>query len=137
MVCWGQGTSYQLGIGTYSNSGIPVTVSGLTHAVAIAAHGLHSCAVKADGTAACWGTGYYGELGDGNTSYSHYASTPVAVTGLAGAVDITAGTLHSCALKSDGSIACWGNNDYGQLGDGSTTTSGTPVAVSGGAVFSN
>ena len=57
--------------------------------------------------------------------------TPVAVSGLSNVVAIAAGYCHTCALRGDGTARCWGNNDYGQLGDNSTDDRLTPVAVSG------
>src|SRR5262249_31207292 len=77
-----------------------------------------------------WGWNYFGQLGDGTTD-SH--STPVPVSGLTNVTAIAAGSGHSIALKSDGTVRTWGNNVYGQLGIGSSDENPhpTPVAVSG------
>src|SRR5438445_745626 len=137
--CWGVGDSGQRGDGTFNNiSTVPVAVVGmggaghLTNAVAVAARGYHSCALLGDGTVGCWGRNVEGQLGDGTTASS---STPVRVGGITGAVAVSAGVLHTCALLSDGTVKCWGavgpGYDFGQLGNGATTGSSTPVTVTG------
>ncbi len=75
-------------------------------AVSIDAGSYHLCAVLADGTARCWGSNQFGQLGDGTTTSS---SVPVDVAGLSGAVDISAGIHRSCALLADGTARCWGS----------------------------
>jgi alpha-tubulin suppressor-like RCC1 family protein len=126
--CWGNNYDGQLGDGTNTNKNTPVTVSGLTNAVAIAGGAAHTCALLSDGTAKCWGNNYYGQLGDGTFIDKN---TPVTVSGLTNAVAIAASFYHTCALLSDGTAKCWGRNDYGQLGDGTNTNKNTPVTVSG------
>ena len=123
-MCWGYNAFGQLGDGTTTDSNIPVAVNlpaGRT-ATALAVGGYHSCAILDDGSAMCWGYNFYGQLGDGTTTYS---STPVAVILPAGrtATALALGGAHSCAILDDASTMCWGYNNYGQLGDGTTTDS--------------
>ncbi|MDO8704147.1 MAG: Ig-like domain-containing protein [Sulfuricaulis sp.] len=126
--CWGSNSDGQLGDGTTTDAPAPVVVSGINTAVAVSAGYNHTCAVLADGTVRCWGI--VGRLDNGTIISS---STPVAVSGINTAVAVNAGRSHSCAVLIDGTLRCWGFNDYGQLGNGTTTPiySSSPVAVSG------
>ena len=137
--CWGANSGGQLGNGTTNNSNTPVAITSGALAgktvTNITAGYNHTCAVLSDGTAACWGDNGNGQLGNGTNASSN---TPVAVTtgALAGktVTNINAGDYHMCATTSDGTAACWGDNGYGHLGNGTNASSNTPVAVTGGAL---
>jgi alpha-tubulin suppressor-like RCC1 family protein len=132
--CWGDNTYGQLGDGTKTSSSTAVAVLGLNGATAVAAGGGHSCAALSGGTVKCWGLNSSGQLGNGTTTGQDGGAggtwdTPVAVSGLSGATAVVAGGVHSCALLSDHTMMCWGANSTGQLGNGTTASSSTPVAV--------
>ncbi len=135
--CWGAGHKGQLGNGTGDGGGpysaVPVTVTGITNATAIAVGSYYACALLADGTVACWGDNEDGTLGNGTTVNSN---VPGAVQGLSNVVAISTGVEHACALLGDATVKCWGLNGYGGLGSpqgtetcGGATCSTTPVAV--------
>jgi alpha-tubulin suppressor-like RCC1 family protein len=128
--CWGDNSTGGLGDGTTSDRSSPVNVTGLTSGVAaVAAGATHSCAVTTGGALRCWGGNASGQLGDGTTTD---AATPVSVSGLgSGVAGVSAGDRITCALTTSGGVKCWGLNDAGQLGDGTTTVRFTPVDVSG------
>jgi hypothetical protein len=132
--CWGTNEWWQLGDGTEDfNASAPVNVVGLSIGVtAIAGGNLHTCALVSGGVK-CWGYNDAGAVGDGSNTLR---KTPVNVFGLnSGAVAVTAGSAHSCALTSGGSVKCWGDNAFGQLGDGTNTSSNVPVtAIASGAI---
>jgi hypothetical protein len=125
---WGYNNYGQLGNGTYSNSNVPVQVSGLTGVTAIAWGWWHSLALKNDGTVWAWGYNKQGQLGDGTKTDSN---VPVQVSGLTGVTAIAGSWKHSLALKNDGTVWAWGYNGDGQLGNGTNTNSNVPVQVSG------
>jgi alpha-tubulin suppressor-like RCC1 family protein len=142
--CWGYNPLGELGNGSTANSSLPVAVdtSGVLAGktlTQITAGDSHTCALDTAGAAYCWGYNYYGELGDGSSADS---SVPVAVDTsgvLAGKTltQITAGDLHTCALNRTGEAYCWGWNEFGELGDGSTTSASVPVAVDTGGVLAS
>ncbi|MGE5548948.1 MAG: OmpL47-type beta-barrel domain-containing protein, partial [Bacteroidota bacterium] len=137
---WGNNSDGQLGNGTTVNSSTPVQVLGtggsgfLSGVTAVCGAYVHSLALKADGTVWAWGKNNYGQLGDGTTISS---TTPVQVKGPGGAgyltnvVAIGQGAYHSLAVKADGTVWAWGNNQLNQLGDGTATHRYTPVQVKG------
>jgi alpha-tubulin suppressor-like RCC1 family protein/type II secretory pathway pseudopilin PulG len=137
--CWGYRNVGQVGNGSSSGvSGITspvlVTVSGstpLTGATDVAVGYEHSCAV-ANGLAYCWGRATDGRLGDGQSSTNRTRPVAVSTAGVLAGKTITAigtGTSFSCALDADGAAYCWGLGSGGRLGNGTTTTSNVPVAV--------
>jgi alpha-tubulin suppressor-like RCC1 family protein len=130
--CWGENNQGQLGDGSTSGSRNGVEVTGISTAVAISAGWEHTCAVLADGGVRCWGANALGQLGDGTTTNR---TTPVPASGITDAVAVTAGWWHhSCALLGDGTVKCWGDNEWGQHGNGTNTNSATPLTMSGTGV---
>lgn len=138
--CWGDNSSGQLGDGTRANKGLPVRVSRSASGDAIdgqylSGGGRHTCGFSGD-RPFCWGSNDSGQLGDGTNLDS---AIPVAVA-LAGTIKLghdtlTAGADHTCGLAG-GVAYCWGANASGQLGNGTTSATALPVAVSGGLAFS-
>ncbi|MCU0781771.1 MAG: cadherin-like beta sandwich domain-containing protein, partial [Akkermansiaceae bacterium] len=143
VAAWGANTYGQLGNNSTTTATVPVLVdrtgvlAGKT-VVAIAAGREHSLALCADGTLASWGGNSTSQLGDGTTTNS-LRPVPVSRSGVLAtrtATSIFAGGFHSGALCSDGSIATWGNNSSGQLGNGTTNNSSVPVLVTRSGVLS-
>jgi alpha-tubulin suppressor-like RCC1 family protein len=131
--CWGRNDNGALGLGDdlYENKPSPTAVPAMASGVtAIDVGYSHSCAVKSDGSAWCWGLNDSGQLGDDSNSMPD-TDSPSGVYGLGSGVSaITSGAFHSCAIVNGGAW-CWGDNDYGQLGDTTTTDRDTPVLVDG------
>lgn len=126
--CWGANESGQIGQNDSIENAAPREVENLqSSTIDIAAGAKHACAVRADGSAWCWGYNSDGQLGDGTTTWRY---TPVAVSGITDAVQVEAGFGFSCARTAAGGVWCWGDNLYGQLGNGSTVDSALPVPVS-------
>lgn len=143
LMAWGANSSGTLGTGstTQANTPVAVNMSGVLNGktiVSLASGERHSLALCADNTLAAWGANDQGQLGTGNTTPS---TLPVAVS-MNGALTgktiaaIAAGYDFSLALCSDGTVAAWGTNGSGQLGNNSLTGSNTPVAVSAAGVLS-
>lgn len=132
--CWGYGGWGQLGNGTENGSPVPVPVSGgLTFAL-VSAGRVHTCGITTGGAAYCWGKGGEAQLGDGTTTNNN-STTPVPVSGGLSFASVSAGVFHSCGVAASGIAYCWGNGDWGKLGNGGTASSSTPVPVSGGLTF--
>ena len=126
--CWGYNGEGQVGDNSTTTRVTPVDVSGLSSGfVQVTSSGIHACALNTDGGLKCWGRNILGGVGDttGTTRL-----TPVDVSGLtSGAAAIDAKSYQTCAVTTSNGAKCWGNNTYGQLGDGSTSTRLAPVDV--------
>lgn len=135
---WGWGyNAGGLGDGTAALRASPVQAKdaagiALTSAVQVSAGQDHTLVLKADGSVWAWGYNSYGKLGDGTGVGGRL--NPVAVLdpgggGFTGVAKVAAGSAHSMALKTDGTVWAWGLNNYGQLGDGTAVNVGRPVRV--------
>jgi len=157
VLCWGANEQGQLGDGTRAiyldeNSSsaqgplgrsVPGAVVGLTSGVTAIAVGGHSCAATSEAKVVCWGPNDMGQLGGGlapepsagaspqpEGGPGFNSATPVDVVGLpAGLSSVSVGQSHTCAAAADGQVRCWGANDVGQLGDGTTLVRPGPVTL--------
>lgn len=137
---WGDNYYGELGQGQAASSGCycsstPLKVLGLTDVTAIAAGSDFALALEGNGNVWAWGYNDDGELGLGFTSTSSSdcdcVAAPVVVPGLTGVTAIAVAMYHSLALRSDGTVWAWGWNSTGQLGNGTTTDSASPIEVPG------
>lgn len=126
--CWGRGTFGQMGNGSFTGTNLtPVSVSSLPLASQISTGWYSACARTSAGAAYCWGHGINGQLGNGAFNDSN---VPVLVSGLnSGVLQVSVGFATACAVLSGGRLKCWGNNQFGQLGDGTTSDSAVPLSV--------
>lgn len=157
VMCWG--LPGWTGTGVASGSTATVTVPGITDAVRIAAGNYQTCALRSTGEVACWGyidgealtPAPLGDLDDVTSIDAKHLSacatlttgalvcwypydadpTPEPIPGVAGAIDVAVGAFHTCVVHSTSQVSCWGSNTKGQLGNGTTESSGVPVVVSG------
>ncbi len=130
---WGSNGDGQFGNGTTNHSDAPVQLSGLMDIIAISSGEKHTAALNKDGTVWTWGYNGLGQLGIGKKSHHE---RPSAVSGSGGAqitdaIGVAAGGGHTLMLRKDGTVWAWGNNRFGQLGDGTNEDRYSPVQVSG------
>lgn len=127
--CWGLNDRGQLGNSSTVNASVPVNVTGLTSGVTqVAVGGSYACALTTGGAVKCWGANGVGELGIAPLTGDQ--SEPKDVSGLSsGVTAIGVGLQHACALLSNETVKCWGQNSDGRLGDGTLTARATPMSV--------
>ena len=130
--CWGRNSDGQLGDGSTNTSNVPVPVSGPPF-IAIAAGTSHTCGLTSAGVLYCWGKNDKGQLGTGNTAS---INSPTAVAGGLQFASVSVGENHTCGVTKDPVtlspsplVYCWGDNQFGQLGDGTLTDRPAPTKV--------
>jgi alpha-tubulin suppressor-like RCC1 family protein len=138
LFCWGNGILGALGDGLSHTSDLPVQVDGIADAISVAVGEDHACAVHASGRLSCWGRNTWGQLGNDSKEDAFLPRTVVLrepgehgwrTKDLDGIVSVSAGYAHTCALRFDGHVCCWGANWYGQLGNTSKALATTPRLV--------
>jgi alpha-tubulin suppressor-like RCC1 family protein len=129
--CWGDDSYGEIGNGTTDgpNEGgydTPQAVTGITDATSVASAGVSFCALLTTGSVDCWGADAYGELGNGKfngpdcflSGIGYCYDTPQVVTGITNARSVTSEDNGYCAVLTTGGVGCWGDNSYGELGNG-------------------
>lgn len=147
IVCWGHNGSGELGDGSIIDRYQPVTVLDISDAMQVAAGSEHTCALRENRTVACWGRGFGATptLVDGWSEIDQIAAggdrtcarrtdgqvlcLSEDLSALTDAIHISVSRSHACAVRRAGAVVCWGANSSGQLGDGTTTSSATPLTV--------
>lgn len=137
-LCWGYDQTQQLGRTPEEGDGeyaaVPTPVAGDARWSSVVAGAYHSCGIRTEGSAWCWGYDAAGQLGDGDAD----SSAPVEVAGGATWRSLTLGASHTCGVQTDGSGWCWGWDEYGQLGQGGTSEERqVPVRISGGGTWTS
>ena len=132
--CWGQNYAGQLGDGTITTRLKPVAVGGGLGFLQVIAGANHTCGISLDRRAYCWGDDDEGQLGNGGTLFARQR-TPSPVAGTRRWSQVIAGYNHTCGVTTADVAFCWGQNDVGQNGDGTTNPSSAPVRVAGGHAF--
>jgi alpha-tubulin suppressor-like RCC1 family protein len=130
---WGANGYGQVGDGTTTDRPTPAKIGGVPLSAAVAAGMWHSLALAQDGTLWAWGVNSHGQLGDGTKTIPAYTANPVPqqVPGMTDVIAVAAGAAHSVALRSDGTVWCWGYGAHGQLGDGHYNGATRPTMVQG------
>ena len=131
MMCWGRNDFGQVGDGTTNQRDVPVYVENFIGAnvypIAVSGGSLHTCALLNDGSINCWGRNNNGQLG----TYSGDSSSPVSISlgSNVSAMQISSNGGHNCVLLTNKTLNCWGQNGWGQIGDGTTTNKFVPTYV--------
>ncbi len=134
--CWGWNEHGQLGTGSNQDQYQPLLTGAGSRWTQIAAGGVHSCAIRDDGTLWCWGNNNHGQIGNGSGGVEEdKVFSPEQIGDATTWSAIAAGEGHTCALRTDGSLWCWGNNSDGQIGDNTTIHPNTPQEIAAGSTW--
>jgi len=128
--CWGSDNRGQLGDGLVrEDSRTPVKIASIEGSwIDVSSGDSHSCGILPSSGIYCWGSGEFGQIGDG-TRADRFSPAQVSIGGVRNFVSIESGDFHNCALTEEGEVWCWGWNGYGQVGSGNFEDSMIPSMV--------
>jgi hypothetical protein len=106
-----------------------IAVPTMTTVAEVRVGAAHTCVRKTDGSGSCWGSNYYGQLGNGSTSGISDAVPPGAIMSFGTVMAMAGGWDFNCAMRTGGTVACWGRNGDGRLGTGDEMQRSVPTAV--------
>ena len=127
--CWGWNEDGQLGTGTTDDQIVPLQADAGERWVSVSTGSTHTCAIKDDHTLWCWGNNVSGQIGNGKSGALYKSLEPERIGTDNDWSKVTAGSIHTCAIRLDGSLWCWGGNARGQLGDGTQENRPSPMEV--------
>ncbi|DAC24236.1 MAG TPA: hypothetical protein HA345_01985 [Candidatus Thalassarchaeaceae archaeon] len=132
--CWGHDGDGKLGNGadetSVQYSPVSVSIPEERNPIDVEAGKTHTCVLFDDGGIMCWGRDHVGQNGDaGSGATTHLPGSNVVLPAGRSAIDLSVGAFHACAILDNSSIACWGWNAYGQIGDNTTIDAISPVLV--------
>ncbi len=122
---WGYNCDGQLGDGTTDNRSVPKKI--MSNVASVSLGGFYSAAITTNGDLYTWGVNNYGALGDGTTK--NCSSVPIKIMENVASISLSLGFYQSAAITTNGDLYTWGDNNYGMLGDGTTTSSSVPVKI--------
>ncbi len=136
--CWGQNSKGGLGDGSVINKSTPTIINAGTTYLKIATGALHTCGITTANVLKCWGLNDSGQLGDGTTADK---TLPLVIDSGTTYSKIAVSSFvlyHTCGITTSNVLKCWGNNNYGQIGDGTSGVArAVPVIISAGVSFSD
>jgi alpha-tubulin suppressor-like RCC1 family protein len=128
LYCWGDDGNGRLGLGpTVGPAGVPVRVGDLQDWAMVSAGNGHTCGVRKNGKLYCWGKDDKGQVGDEDDP--HGALSPRRIGALEDWVTVSAGYAHTCGIRKNGKLYCWGDDYYGQVGDGDANGADAPRRI--------
>jgi alpha-tubulin suppressor-like RCC1 family protein len=125
--CWGFNDQGELGGRAARDQYVPVRVLGISHVVNVGMGGSHTCAVDSSGRVYCWGADGVSQLGD--NYFAEQSLYPALLASPVSPAQLTVGATHNCAVTAGHDLLCWGDDNSGELGDGTLTPRGTPRPV--------
>jgi flagellin-like protein len=136
VLCWGDNGYGQLGNGSLGGiSTVPILTSDTNSYLIVSAGWFHACGVRSNGRVACWGWNRFGGAGTGTSGNSY--SSPTLTNDANNYIKVSCGDYHSCGIRSDGRVTCWGWNGNNQIGDGTGTDATSPTLTTDTSVYTD